>query len=94
MPRTPEELPAVLATIARAAVGAQMALDDAARDSLARWEEDGIPPSGTACSELRLTCGVSLRPHARRGRLRVAAGPDAQVSLALRRYPLDQGDDR
>jgi hypothetical protein len=49
----------LLAGTARGLVDAQGALDEAARDSIVRWEEDGLPP--TALAFVRCAVEVPVR---------------------------------
>lgn len=51
----------VLAAAARALVSAQAALDESARSSVLRWEEEAIPPAALVWRDCRLSWPVDFR---------------------------------
>ena len=62
----------------RGLVDAQLAFDEVGRESILRWEHDGIPPAVWTVSDIRLSfpIAVALRPKASHaGRTTVALGP-------------------
>jgi hypothetical protein len=60
LPVTCVPLDHLMAACARGMVETQQALDDRARESMDRWEEDGIPPSALALRQCRVQFPTTL----------------------------------
>ncbi|MBI5670121.1 MAG: hypothetical protein HZC41_19160 [Chloroflexi bacterium] len=54
LPKTIVSLDHLMTACARGMVAAQQALDDRARASLERWDEEGIPPSALTLRQCRV----------------------------------------
>ena len=83
----------------RGLVDAQLAFDEVGRESILRWEQDGIPPDVWTVSDIRLSfpIAVALRPkasHAGRTTVALAPGSARQGHLTVGfRYLLTPQDD-
>jgi hypothetical protein len=72
----------------RGLVDAQLAFDEVGRESILRWEQNGIPPAVWTVSDIRLSfpIAVALRPkasHAGRTTVALAPRPESQGRLTL-----------
>jgi hypothetical protein len=88
----------VLAAVAAGVVDAQVALDDAARDSFDAFAESGVTPTALAWRECRVAVPVAagVVPKAAAGQrtaATVAPGGGAVVTFALRHFGSPQGGD-
>jgi hypothetical protein len=88
----------VLAAVAAGVVDAQLALDDAARDSFDAFAQTGVMPRALAWRDCRVVVPVAagVVPKAGAGQrtaATLAPGGDATVTFALRYFGSPQGGD-
>jgi hypothetical protein len=84
----------VLVAVANSLLDCQIELDQRARASLVRWEEDGILPTCFAFSSLRLSVpvGTSFLPDADGHRIRLSldlSSTRARMTLTIGRRPMN-----
>jgi hypothetical protein len=93
-PRVP--LAALLARTAAGVVGAQRSLDERARESILRWQDEGIWPAAFAWTRVRVTLPVAFGLEGRQPRPHVSPARDASalVCLGIRYCPRDQETER
>lgn len=90
-----------LAASASGFVQAQLALDQAARASLVRWEEEGLPPAAFAWTGFTLGFSVCFQCEPKRAaaagtRLRVLPNrtPGARLEVTFTRAPAEGEEER
>jgi hypothetical protein len=88
----------VLAGVAAGVVDAQLALDDAARDSFEAFAESGVTPTALAWRTCRVVVPVAAGLAPKRGAgertsATLAPGGGATVTFALRHFGSPQGGD-
>jgi hypothetical protein len=86
MPRIPASR--IFGAAARAIVESQQSLDDRGRDSIIRWQHDGIPPTVFTWTRCRLTLTVALDWQPRQSavghtQLLVAAQHQSTASVSI-----------